>query len=62
LPALAKGKVALSWGSVLGLKGLVSFVPMVLVLGALAARLVWVYGHVPEGAVSTAEEPVPITA
>lgn len=62
LPALAKGKVALSWGSILGLKGLISFVPMAAILGALATRLVWVYGHVPEQSASTADRPVPITA
>lgn len=45
---LGHGKLALSWGSLLGLNAVIAFLPMVAIIAALVVRLLWVYGHVPE--------------
>ena len=45
---LGHGKLALSWGSLLGLNADIAFLPMVAIIAALVIRLLWVYGHVPE--------------
>lgn len=62
LPTLARGKLALSWGEVLGLKGYLSFLPMAALLAALIARIVWVYRHVPTQVPHEIERPVATTA
>jgi hypothetical protein len=47
LPSLAHGKLALSWGSLLGLSGWLAVVPLVAAIAGLIARILWVYQHVP---------------
>lgn len=47
LSALSHGRFALSWGSLLGLTGVVAFLPLLAIVSALAVRILWVYGNVP---------------
>ncbi len=47
LPNLTKGKLALAWGSLLGLSGPLAFLPMAVIIAALVVRIIWVYKHVP---------------
>ncbi|MGQ9667358.1 MAG: hypothetical protein ACUVWB_08585, partial [Anaerolineae bacterium] len=40
-PMLAQGQIASNWGMALGLRGLWSLAPLALIIGVLAAGLVW---------------------
>jgi hypothetical protein len=62
LPALARGKTALSWGALLGLNGPLAYLPVAAIIGALVVRLLWVYRHVPSPTSSELEHRMAVTA
>jgi hypothetical protein len=62
LPHLAHGQLGLSWGSLLGLSGLLAFLPLGAIVAALVVRIWWVYRHVGVQAQAQPEESFAATA